>query len=1011
VFNLQSRGSLKAVLLSGAAIAAAYSIAAPAFADEAVETVVVTGSRIQTTNLTSPSPVSVSTAEQIQLTKATNLEDVLLKMTGPDLAGGLSVNSNNGGVGLSLIGLRTLGPTRTLVLIDGQRDIPEFVGTISVPDFNAIPVPMVERIEVLRDGASSVYGADAIGGVINIITKKDFSGLQLDVNGGDSQHGGGATYGLSATMGANVDRGNVTINLEHDFDGGIQGYQRDWATDTHATDPNFPGGSVYRSQLATLQQAGSNTMWIGGTPYSTKNSAAPSVPCDVFVSGLGKWRLDADCRPPGGGAWNALTSQLERSQISINGHYDVTNNVTFIMQGSFTDRRTGQQLRPEPLLGSQIATTSDAGTTIFPGFLVPANVHWGYTSGGSLSACPAPNAGQSCLNANFTPSQFGPRTYRQNSETYRMKAGFEGHLWGDYNWEAGYVQQRNDDTNQTFNTGNFFHLAQELGEIPCIDAPGGCTAGPAFGYAWSVPNTPVNWFDGPTPMTKAQRDYLVYDQVDTNHSWENYFYADFGGPVIDDWAGTIRGSIGVERRWEHAEDHPDILVQDGFGPNKSAPTFGGYGVWSAYGELAIPVLKDMPFAKSLEVRPSARWDNYSNFGSATTWKVGADWDIVDDVRVRGTYSTNFRAPSVAELFGGNAVSYLTVHGDPCDSRTVINGNTNMPATAAEATARLAGSGGVGTPGNTTCYNALAALGLTAAAIHTYQSPENNLSSDQRGFLIGGNPTLKPEKAHQWTLGVVLTPHWVPGLSFGADYYNITITNTVIGGVALSFPTPNTFLLDCYSSATQNAGFCTNVQRTLGSGIQQILSTNANFGVAKVSGLDMEATYANEWDSLGIGLPGSFTLNVQASNQYTNSQTEPDGSTSFFLGTTNPGNEAIFPKWRGTLNFDWTFGGWALHYDAQFIGHASDSGPGGGDPFGAELPDYVYHNISAGYELGGLLKDEGVIVSNTRIIVGINNLFDKDPPFYGSDSICKCNSFAGTYDFAGRFFYTRLSTKL
>ncbi|MGZ6022241.1 MAG: TonB-dependent receptor plug domain-containing protein, partial [Rhizomicrobium sp.] len=211
---------LTTLMLAGTMFAALGS----AYAADTVETVVVTGSRIPMNNLTNPSPVSVKDAAAIEMTAAYSLEDVLKTMTGTD-GSGLQNNSNNGGVGLSTISVRGLGAPRTLVLIDGQRLVPIFVGSTSTPDLNSVPISMIDRVEVLRDGASSVYGADAVGGVVNLITKKDFEGLQLNVDGGTSQHGGGDQYSFSGTLGVNTDRANVTINATYQAEGAIGQWQ------------------------------------------------------------------------------------------------------------------------------------------------------------------------------------------------------------------------------------------------------------------------------------------------------------------------------------------------------------------------------------------------------------------------------------------------------------------------------------------------------------------------------------------------------------------------------------------------------------------------------------------------------------------------------------------------------------------------------------------------------------------------------------------------------------------
>ena len=253
-------------LLAASAAVSALIAAQPALAQNATtpETVVVTGSRIPVLNATSASPISTASAAQIQLTSAFNAEDVLTKLVGPDTTGGISNATNNGANGLSEIGLRNLGPTRTLVLIDGQRLVPIFSSSISVPDLNSIPISMIDRVEVLRDGASSIYGADAIGGVINFITKKDFQGLQIDANTGASEHGGGDLYSVTGTMGVNFDKGNITISLLNEHQSPVDMKDRDWSIDPHIGQAGVEGGSTFRSQLNILQDREFRiTVWNG----------------------------------------------------------------------------------------------------------------------------------------------------------------------------------------------------------------------------------------------------------------------------------------------------------------------------------------------------------------------------------------------------------------------------------------------------------------------------------------------------------------------------------------------------------------------------------------------------------------------------------------------------------------------------------------------------------------------------------------------------------------------------
>jgi iron complex outermembrane receptor protein len=992
---------LRAALFAGSAVAAVFSTPALAQADqtESVETVVVTGSRIPTTNATSPSPVSVKTDAEIRMTSAFSLEDVLRTMVGPDQTNGSGNASNNGGVGISEIGLRNLGPARTLVLVDGQRLVPvftNFVGAVSLADLNSVPIAMVDRIEVLRDGASSIYGADAIGGVVNIITKKDFEGFQVDAHGGVSQHGGGDEYGVTGTLGINVDHGNLTISMLNEHKSVVDAADRDWAQDPHFNDPNFEGGSSYRNQLNILQDENSDTVWNNGVAQSLfGNPALGDLPCLTYFPLADRVKLNAGCPDIKGG--KTLQGGIGRTQVALNGHYDITSNIRFVGQAFYTRRDSIQRLRPEPLLGDAIASTNPkTGQPVFGGFMVP--VSWpGYASLGSAVITPFDTTHgvgckdpAGCITAFLTPNEFGPRTYKQVANTYRIRFGLEGDIFNDYHWEIGYVLQRDDTTQRTLNSGNWQHLAQATGQAPCVDVPGGCTFSPAFGY--NIPTSPFNFFNGVGTLTPDEVAYLTYTMVDTNFSYQNYGYADITGPLFELPAGKVEASLGFERRFEHLEDSPDALVQAGYAANPSAPTAGGYDVTSVFGELRIPILKDMPMAESLVITPSARFD-HSTFGGAKTWKIGGDWQVIDDLRFRGTYATGFRAPSTAELFGGQGISYVSVAGDPCDSRAPgFNGNDN------------AGLGSLAA--GSACYNQLSAQGLSPAQIANYQSPENNLSNDQRGLIIGGNPNLKPEQSRSWNIGAVLTPTFLPGFSFDIDYYEVKITNSILTGGIAQNSSPNLVVLGCY--VDQNPDYCSQITRN-GSGIFQIGSLNTNFGTSQVRGMDLQATYSTAAAGLELPIPGDFTINIEAEREFLNTIENPDGTTNSFVGLFLYSNESIQPTWRGTLNINYTHDWLGLHWDTSFINGTKNHDDPTTLVYGNYIPSYFYHNVSASFDLTGMVSDTG-FMKGMNLIVGINNLADKDPPFLGQDSICKCNSYAGPYDFVGRFFYTRITLK-
>lgn len=968
----------------------------------ATETVVVTGSRIPTTNVTSASPISVATSTQIQETNAFQIEDVLAKMVGPDNTNGTAKTTNNGGEGNSNFGLRNLGPSRTLILVDGQRLIPSTSSnsTTTVPDLNALPVTMVDRIEVLRDGASSIYGADAIGGVINIITKKDFEGLRFDTMFGTSEHGGDDRYSVSATAGVNFDKGNITISLLSEHETPVQGADRAWAQKAYLNQPGLEGGTSYRSQLNILQDANKSiAVWNNGVETTRADQSLPSsVPCLTFLPGLNRNKLNANC--PAIQPSATVQGALGRTQATLSSHYDITPDISFVSSGFFTRRSSEQRIRPEPLIGPSIATTYlPNGLAVYSGFQVPTYADFGFSDPLGLIS-PAnknlvPCGGDSlaggtatCINANLTPNAFGERTYRQISNTYHIRAGFEGHVFGDYNWEAGYVGQRNDFQNHTFNSGNFFHAAQATANVPCLDVPGGCTTKPDPRFGYVIPLHPINFYNL-SSITPDQWAYLKTTLSDSAYSVENYIYADINGPVFDLPAGKVQAALGFERRFENAATFPDSLAQEGYSASQSSPTIGGYGVYSVYGELRVPVLKDTPMFQSLTFTPSGRWDHYSNFGDATTYKLAADWQVIPDLRFRGNYNTGFRAPNLNDLFGGRATTFIGISGDPCDSRAVgFNGNAN------------AGLGSLA-PGST-CAASLATIGVTGPALATYQSPENNLTKDQRPFIIGGNPHLQPEKSHAWGIGAVLTPTFLPGFSANVDYYEITITNTILSqGIPLNLPSTDQFINDCF--VRQVVSECAAISRNAG-GIFQIQSPNANTGSQTGSGVDFEVTYnTDEAETpLPFGIPGSVSINGQAEHQITNTQNTL-GALNYFAGTYLGTSGYIQPKWKATLFTDYHVSDWTFHYDAQFIGGTTDAG--GGTGFGFTMPDLIYHNISVSYNLPEWGPTKGALIS-----LGINNLFDKDPPLNLEDGAGKNNTISGPYDEVGRFFYTRLTVK-
>ena len=956
--------------------------------------IIVTGTRISgVTNANNPSPISVTTKEQIDETRATAVEDVLQRMVGVD-GNAIGNASNNGGIGLSQVSLRDLGAQRALVLVDGTRLIPS---TGTVPDTNSIPLNMVERVDVLRDGASSVYGADAIGGVVNIITKRKADGFHFDAGGGLTQHGGGEQWNVGARWGASHDRGSVLIGANWEHHNAINGYQRDWANDPHIGG-NFEGGSVYRTQIDVLQAQGAVTLRqnttingvlipagttvgardddgvfipvggfggtlvsTGGQFFTTGNPALANLaPNTLFLPNVGVVKLNAN----GSKAtpWNTLQGSIDRKSFNYAIDYDLAEGITLFSDGFYTKRTSRQLLRPEPLLGDQIAN----GT--YPGFIIPAAFPGNPTTGD--------------YGAFLIPVQFGPRDYRQNSDTLRVRAGFKGEIFGDFRYEIAGVEQQNDLQAKVLNTGNFLSLGQLTGQLPCISVPGGCTGG--------LPNVYPGFFTAAPDaiFNPAQLDYAKYTQVSTNELSERYVYGNINGSLFQLPGGAAKIALGAEYRGEHYTFTPDALVIAGFAPNQSFPTDGGYNVKSAYGELFLPILSDLPGAYRLELTPSARIDDYSNFGTAKTWKIGANYAPIEDIRFRGSYSTGFRAPQVAELFGGTFLTNLTASGDPCETfinPAAIDGNPNIGQ-------------GLLTAGST-CAQAL--NGGAALLPNTFHDPLDDISQQQIQVLAGGNPNLQPEKSRGYNAGVVLQPRFARGLTLSFDYYRTKVKNQILPGGLAGSVGADFILLNCYGPA-QDANYCAKISRTPSGTIQIVESLADNTGTNTVRGYDIQATFDSGRANMDLPFGGRLGVDLQLSRQIQNDVLNPDGSITHYAGNFSYDNLTVHPKWRGLINVDWDMTNWGLHYDAQYSS-ALHNYDGSDFIYGNRINARWMHAVSAWlgfHDFAGIRQG--------RIIVGVDNLFDKDPPFLGAELVCKCNSFAGPYDFGGRSFFARLS---
>ena len=983
-------GAALAVMTFGTAVAQDQPTAGPIQTEE----IVVTGSRIRTNDVTSANPLTVVTAEQIQQTEAITAEQFLRKIPEVDFSGGVTANDNNGGVGASYAGMRNLGPQRTLVLVDGLRfPYTDIGGSFAAVDLNNIPTSMIDHLEILRDGASSIYGADAIAGVINIITKKNFNGFEVGGSVGETSYGDGTQYSSNATLGQSFDRGSFILNLSYDHRDAIPAADRAWAIDQMPNTPinsydnissrvtgatvSFPGvGKYYFPSGINSGILAANAYTLGHPIDSVAYGGGGLTPGDVAIPGAGVY---FNYLPT-----EYLQGSLDRKQANFTGHYDITDGITFVMDAFFTNRNSQEELNPEPL-GQNVFTPK------YPqGLLLPA--YYQTSAGSPLIANPYfPTAlyqqivgaapGATTTLPMFTRRfEDGPRIYTEDVTTYRFHVGAEGTIYDDYNWEVGYYYGSSQSTDRTANSVNFNHLEKLVGLLPCgEDAAQGCSIANFLGY-----NT----------LTPAQAKYLVFDNTDTNGYSESTAFGNISGPVPllpELPGGPIKASIGFEYRTESGFDSPDSIVAQGDSTVSASPTSGNYSVGSGYIEMKAPVFKDLPFVKSFDIDASTRYDYYSTFGRALTYKAGIDYAVTDDFRLRAANSTGFRAPQIKELFGGY---FQNAPGgsDPCA--------TNGAYASAPACVAVNG----GNPGSLTQVNQLSAI-------------------------AGGNPKLKPETSQSWTIGGVFTPTAVPGLNVAVDYYTILVRNE-IGSLD-----PNGLLNSCYGgvpyviSQTASCALITR-QGPHGTGnLGFVYTLNGNIADENTSGIDIESSYAFDTEAVGLDWGGHFLINGTAEYLLADdlaglgagfAPCNGSKGCSQYAGTfsnTDAGAGGGEPRWKASLSLAYSQDDWSVQWTTRYYGgvHASPDNAanncayqqygisatcpavGAGDYPGNEAAGVFYHDIAVSYHY-----------DNVSLTVGVDNLFDKDPPYLTANGDVYIGD-AG-YDATGRMVYLKTSVK-
>ena len=1042
------------LLIAGSAISFALFAAFPSFAqdapasdpaeaNEAVATeaeeedvaqpILVTGSRIARPTLQSAVPLTSVTIEDLTGTGEVSLGDALNDL--PSLRSTFSSGNSSrfiGTAGLSQLDLRGLGTDRTLVLVNGRRHVTSSPGDNGF-DVNTIPTDLVERIDIVTGGNSAIYGSDAVAGVVNFIMRRDYEGIAVRAQGGISSRGDRGSHFASVLAGQNFadGRGNIAVSAEYTRQQPLYFRDRDALT----------GAASGRCQFQTTDPQGAAGGEVGF-------SATDGIPDNTFICGIKNGSISdgGTIRRVGAGAYlrfsdagdlyvdtapenfesagstnirggngsslrntGSLLAAVDRYAVNLLAHYDVSDAFKPFIEAKYV--RVDASGEGQPSFFTSIpGTLGGEPLRCSNGFLSAQNL----STLRSFGLCPV--GGTSAAQTTFGMQRFnidlGGRGLQATRETYRAVGGIEGTFNEDWNYEFAVNYGRFEA--KGYNTNNLVLFTQDGSDydgfnqaVQAVVAPASFTgtnfvlnsAGQRVICAMNaVTNVnpacvPINVFG------QGRADPRALDFVNTEGRTDEFasqFVASafVGGDLSQIFelpGGPVAFAIGAEYRKEKASVDFDDLTSSGATFLNALQDFRppSFKVKEAYGEIQIPLLKDMPFAKELSVNLAGRVSDYNTAtGTVYAYNIQGVYAPIDDIRLRASYATSVRAPTQGDLFSPSSENFASL-ADPCD----------LPSPGSIIAANCLAAG-VPTTFNLAAVTACEGSSVPATQRRLGDPWVNCLArTASTGFVSGGNPTLTEEKGKSLTLGVVLEPNFIPGLSLTVDYYKIEVEDLIATLGAQQI------LNLCYANASGlNNPFCATVQRNPTTGLfvePAVVSGGVNFAAQKTKGIDLDLAYRKTFENGDRLTARMIATKVLSLNNFTD-PTNP-------VLPNRQKSELGDPEYSASFSLAYDFGDFDILYAARYIGKQTigayetqnnylgqcpltgafrgQTGLNGGtcDPVLGNIvtlapqnldafprvyyPDVLYHDIRLGFEIG----------NDFRFYAGVANLLDKQPP--------------------------------
>ena len=917
-------------------------------APDGVERIEITGTRLPD-NYTGLGPITTLTQDDLALSGGATASDLLQEIPSLDFTGSLATDVN-GGRGRNTIGLRGLGPSRALILVNNRRFVSSSNGASDAVDIGNLPPQLIAGIDILRDGVSTIYGADAVAGVINFRLRRDYEGFEVNLGGSGSEEGDTHTGEASVIWGRNFARGNLTLAAN------IVGFDP-----LKITDRNFS-----RSPIVQAVRDENGVAQFTRDIFSIPQGA--TVVSNFFDGSVAPGGI-VGFDPANGQSFSPFVTEVNgrnindtfyllgegyRTSGSALFRYEVTNDIEFFSEVQYTRRDSKQRFSPS-FIGSGGTLKNPAGFT-FPVFrpdgqfadlnspFLPADFLAFFFDRSGLGPDAFPNPDDVDFGTGGVPltlfrglDEFGPRVFQNESRTFRSVVGLQGSIPApidDFQWEVFFNYGRSDNTESVENEANLTRALASVQPAVCAQTPG-CVLGDFFGENGLL-NTP----DALSFIRFKSNDRLTFHL--------RQFGIQGSTSILKLPAGNLGLAIGAEYREEDGAVSVDPFLSAGDTAGLSRQgTRGRQLIREAFFEANIPLVEGLPGFQELGVNVSGRYTDYSSFGGRYLSRYAVSWAPVESLRLRGVYSTSFRSPSISDLFLGDADTFVGVD-DRCD------GFPDLPE-----------------PLLSNC-----AAQLPDGAFDADNPFNGNLgiASRQVRANIGGNEDLQEETADTVTAGIVYNPGWMPGAVISADYYEINIKNPVQGQSA-QFRVDNCLVRGITSE-------CDAVRRD-GQGLLSFVDIPVtNFGEFRTNGLDFGARYAKRFPWVGdvlFDFEGVYIFDFEIET------TGGRGKSNGIIGGAAGGTPNMKGRFTTVMQPTEKL---SLSMSAQYIGETEILERKILDlPFD-NVPETVYLDVGMGYQLTDSLS----------LFLSVQNATDKRPPLVIGNNVSNTNRL---YDVVGR----------